>query len=137
MPAPGRGFHVSSVTIQVNGVAQTREVEPRMLLVHFLRDELGLTGTHVGCDTSQCGACTVKGLYVDAVRLPDPPFAAFVRSRHAHAKIRSLDASAAKNLKGVLAVHTGKYLIDPGVKPIPVGWLLPGWKIPPRHALAV
>jgi len=50
---------VSSVTIQVNGVAQTREVEPRMLLVHFLRDELGLTGTHVGCDTSQCGACTV------------------------------------------------------------------------------
>jgi aerobic carbon-monoxide dehydrogenase small subunit len=50
---------VSSVTIQVNGVAETREVEPRMLLVHFLRDELGLTGTHVGCDTSQCGACTV------------------------------------------------------------------------------
>ena len=50
---------MSSVTIQVNGVAQTREVEPRMLLVHFLRDELGLTGTHVGCDTSQCGACTV------------------------------------------------------------------------------
>jgi carbon-monoxide dehydrogenase small subunit len=50
---------VSSVTIQVNGLAQTREVEPRMLLVHFLPDELGLTGTHVGCDTSQCGACTV------------------------------------------------------------------------------
>jgi aerobic carbon-monoxide dehydrogenase small subunit len=45
--------------MKVNGVAQTREVEPRMLLVHFLRDELGLTGTHVGCDTSQCGACTV------------------------------------------------------------------------------
>jgi carbon-monoxide dehydrogenase small subunit len=36
-----------------------RDVEPRMLLVHFLRDELGLTGTHIGCDTSQCGACTV------------------------------------------------------------------------------
>ena len=50
---------MSSVTIQVNGVAETREVEPRMLLVHFLRDALGLTGTHVGCDTSQCGACTV------------------------------------------------------------------------------
>ena len=50
---------MSSITIQVNGAAATREVEPRMLLVHFLRDELGLTGTHVGCDTSQCGACTV------------------------------------------------------------------------------
>jgi len=50
---------VSSIAIEVNGVAQTREVEPRVLLVHFLRDVLGLTGTHVGCDTSQCGACTV------------------------------------------------------------------------------
>ena len=50
---------MSSISINVNGVAQTRDVEPRMLLVHFLRDALGLTGTHVGCDTSQCGACTV------------------------------------------------------------------------------
>jgi carbon-monoxide dehydrogenase small subunit len=50
---------VTSVTLEVNGTAQTREVEPRILLVHFLRDVLGLTGTHVGCDTSQCGACTV------------------------------------------------------------------------------
>jgi len=48
-----------SVTINVNGNSQTREVEARVLLVHFLRDTLGLTGTHVGCDTSQCGACTV------------------------------------------------------------------------------
>ena len=50
---------MSSVTIDVNGASQAREVEPRLLLVHFLRDVLGLTGTHVGCDTSQCGACTV------------------------------------------------------------------------------
>jgi aerobic carbon-monoxide dehydrogenase small subunit len=50
---------VTSVTLEVNGTSQTREVEPRLLLVHFLRDVLGLTGTHVGCDTSQCGACTV------------------------------------------------------------------------------
>ncbi len=48
-----------SVTITVNGVPETREIESRVLLVHFLRDVLGLTGTHVGCDTSQCGACTV------------------------------------------------------------------------------
>ena len=48
------------VRITVNGKLQERDVEPRLLLVHFLRDELGLTGTHVGCDTSSCGACTVR-----------------------------------------------------------------------------
>jgi len=48
-----------SVSVEVNGVRHEREVEPRLLLVHFLRDHLGLTGTHVGCDTSNCGACTV------------------------------------------------------------------------------
>ncbi len=47
------------VSVKINGVAQTREVEPRLLLVDFLRDVAGLTGTHVGCDTSICGACTV------------------------------------------------------------------------------
>lgn len=47
------------VTLTVNGKSYTRDVEPRMLLVDFLRDELGLTGTNIGCDTSQCGACTV------------------------------------------------------------------------------
>ncbi|HTE63449.1 MAG TPA: (2Fe-2S)-binding protein [Solirubrobacteraceae bacterium] len=47
------------VSVTVNGQPQTAEVEPRLLLVHFLRDTLGLTGTHVGCDTSNCGACTV------------------------------------------------------------------------------
>jgi carbon-monoxide dehydrogenase small subunit len=47
------------VTLTVNGKSFTRDVEPRLLLVDFLRDELGLTGTNVGCDTSQCGACTV------------------------------------------------------------------------------
>lgn len=47
------------VTITVNGETRRREVEPRMLLVEFLREELRLTGTHIGCDTSYCGACTV------------------------------------------------------------------------------
>ena len=47
------------VTVTVNGEARHAEVEPRTLLVHLLRDTLGLTGTHVGCDTSTCGACTV------------------------------------------------------------------------------
>jgi len=48
-----------SLNISVNGAAHSHEVEPRLLLVHFLRDVLGLTGTHVGCETSICGACTV------------------------------------------------------------------------------
>jgi aerobic carbon-monoxide dehydrogenase small subunit len=50
---------MASVSMNVNGQAVTREVEPRTLLVDFLRQHLGLTGTHVGCDTSQCGACVV------------------------------------------------------------------------------
>src|SRR5215469_4414935 len=48
-----------TVTINVNGAPRTVSVEPRKLLVHLIRDDLELTGTHVGCDTSQCGACTV------------------------------------------------------------------------------
>jgi carbon-monoxide dehydrogenase small subunit len=47
------------VRVTVNGRARQADVEPRLLLVHFLRERLGLTGTHVGCDTSNCGACTV------------------------------------------------------------------------------
>ncbi len=47
------------VTIEVNGRTRSADIEPRTLLVQFLRDNLGLTGTHVGCETSQCGACTV------------------------------------------------------------------------------
>jgi len=48
-----------SFTVTVNGESHTAEVEPRLLLVHFLREDLNLTGTHIGCDTSNCGACTV------------------------------------------------------------------------------
>ena len=48
-----------AINLSVNGVSHTDEVEPRMLLVHYLRDVLELTGTHVGCETSLCGACTV------------------------------------------------------------------------------
>lgn len=48
-----------AISINVNGVTQQQEVEPRLLLVHYLRDVLNLTGTHIGCETSLCGACTV------------------------------------------------------------------------------
>jgi len=47
------------ITVNVNGTDYTRDVEPRLLLIHFIRDELALTGSHWGCDTSNCGACTV------------------------------------------------------------------------------
>ena len=47
------------ITVEINGTQRESSVEPRMLLVHYLRDVLGLTGTHVGCETSMCGACTV------------------------------------------------------------------------------
>ncbi len=50
---------LAKISVKVNGVQYSAEVEPRMLLVHFIRDVLGLTGTHVGCDTGNCGACTV------------------------------------------------------------------------------
>ena len=48
-----------AIKVNVNGVERAAEIEPRMLLVHFLRETLRLTGTHIGCDTSHCGACTV------------------------------------------------------------------------------
>src|SRR5918995_3869423 len=57
-PDTGRGPSVR-ITLSVNGEERASEVEPRRLLVHHLRDDLGLTGTNVGCDTSSCGACTV------------------------------------------------------------------------------
>jgi len=53
------GTDMQKISVTVNGAAYTRDVEPRMLLVDFIRDALGLTGTNIGCDTSQCGACTI------------------------------------------------------------------------------
>jgi carbon-monoxide dehydrogenase small subunit len=50
---------MAKVSVTVNGKVRSADVEPRLLLVHFLRESLNLTGTHIGCDTSQCGACTV------------------------------------------------------------------------------
>ena len=58
---------MTQVNITVNGSATSHDVEPRTLLVHYLRDQLRLTGTHIGCDTSNCGACTVH-LDGDAVK---------------------------------------------------------------------
>jgi aerobic carbon-monoxide dehydrogenase small subunit len=49
-----------SISVTINGTSYTHDVEPRLLLVHFLREVVGLTGTHIGCETSLCGACTVE-----------------------------------------------------------------------------
>ncbi len=50
---------MTEITVTINGKAYTKGVEPRTLLVHFIREHVGLTGTNIGCDTSQCGACTI------------------------------------------------------------------------------
>jgi carbon-monoxide dehydrogenase small subunit len=53
------GVPTVQITVNVNGTSHTDDVEPRTLLVHYIRDSLGLTGTNIGCDTSSCGACTL------------------------------------------------------------------------------
>ena len=58
-PAAGADVPVRRITVEVNGESRTMDVEPRLLLVHMLRQGLNLTGTHSGCDTTSCGACTV------------------------------------------------------------------------------
>jgi carbon-monoxide dehydrogenase small subunit len=59
LPSPTKGARVRRIAVTVNGERREAEVEPRQLLVYFLREQLGLTGTTVGCDTSSCGSCTV------------------------------------------------------------------------------
>jgi len=58
-PATSAGQKLRKIKVMVNGAAHEVEVEPRTLLVHFLRENLAMTGTHIGCDTTNCGACTV------------------------------------------------------------------------------
>jgi aerobic carbon-monoxide dehydrogenase small subunit len=74
------------VTVTVNGRDHTRQVEPRLLLVHLLRDELGLTGTHWGCDTSNCGACVV---WMDEVPVKSCTVLAAMAAGH---RIRTVEA---------------------------------------------
>src|SRR5215212_1260644 len=80
---------------------------------------------------------TGRGQYTDDITLPGQTWAAFVRSPHAHARIRSIDASAALALPGVHRVYTGADLKASGVNAIPVGWLLPDIKIGEHLVLAV
>ncbi len=79
---------------------------------------------------------TGRGVYVDDIKLPGTLHASFVRSPYAHARIRSVDVSAARAMPGVQAIYTGKDLADGGVGPIPAGWLLPGLIPTDRRAIA-
>lgn len=74
-------------TVTVNNEEYTRDVEPRVLLVHFLRDELGLTGTHWGCDTSNCGACVV---WLDDVAMKSCTVLAVMADGHAVRTVEDL-----------------------------------------------
>lgn len=73
------------IDIEINGNTYEREIEPRMLLVHFIRDEIGLTGTHWGCDTSNCGTCVV---WLDGTPVKSCTVLAAMASGH---KIRTVE----------------------------------------------
>jgi carbon-monoxide dehydrogenase large subunit len=80
---------------------------------------------------------TGKGVYTDDVKLPGQTHAVFVRSPHAHARLRRVDVSKARQVPGVVAAFTGKDLADGGVGPLPCGWLVPDLKIPEYRVLGV
>ncbi|WAL69787.1 (2Fe-2S)-binding protein [Amycolatopsis cynarae] len=79
------------ISVTVNGQVHRREVEPRLLLVHFLRDTLGLTGTHWGCDTSNCGACVV---WLDEVPVKSCTVLAVMADGH---RVRTVEGLAGKD----------------------------------------
>jgi carbon-monoxide dehydrogenase large subunit len=79
---------------------------------------------------------TGRGVYTDDVKLPGQTHAVFVRSPHAHARVKRVDLSAARRVPGVVAAFSGKDLADGGVNPLPCGWLLPDIKIPEYRSIA-
>src|ERR671932_350905 len=79
---------------------------------------------------------TGRGTYTDDIKIPGATYAAFVRSPFAHARVRAVDATAARSLPGVVTVFTGQDMLNGGVQPMPVGWLLPNMKIAVRRVLA-
>ncbi|MCL6608847.1 MAG: (2Fe-2S)-binding protein [Geminicoccaceae bacterium] len=103
------------LTLTVNGRSVERLVEPRLLLVHFLREELGLTGTHIGCETSHCGACTVD---LDGVSVKS----CTVLAVQAQGKeVRTIEGIAAPD--GTLHVLQEKFREHHGLQ---CGWCTPG-----------
>jgi aerobic carbon-monoxide dehydrogenase small subunit len=83
---------IHSIAVNVNGSRIAADVEPRLLLVYFLREQTGLTGTHIGCDTSQCGACTVQ---MDGVTVKSCTLLAVQADGHSVTTIEGLESSSA------------------------------------------
>jgi aerobic carbon-monoxide dehydrogenase small subunit len=92
------------ITVTVNGQEYTRDVEPRLLLVHFLRDTLGLTGTHWGCDTSNCGVCVV---HLDGVPVKSCTVLAVMADGHQVSTVEGLASGAELDpiQQGFVACH--------------------------------
>ncbi|HEX6872425.1 MAG TPA: (2Fe-2S)-binding protein [Micromonosporaceae bacterium] len=92
------------ITVRVNGEAYSRDVQPRLLLVHLLRDELGLTGTHWGCDTSNCGVCTVT---LDGVPVKSCTVLAVMADGHEVGTVEGLETEAGLDpvQQGFVACH--------------------------------
>jgi xanthine dehydrogenase iron-sulfur cluster and FAD-binding subunit A len=90
------------VSIKVNGTLYERDIDPRMLLVHFIREEINLTGTNIGCDTSQCGACTVHmdGKSLKSCTVQEPSnlnFQFSFKALSCNLKLKVSDSNFAKN----------------------------------------
>jgi carbon-monoxide dehydrogenase small subunit len=111
------------VTVTVNGQSYTRDIEPRMLLVHFLRDELVLTGTHWGCDTSNCGVCTVL---VDGLPAKSCTMLAAMASGHEIRTVEGLEGA-----DGLDPVQQG-FMTEHGLQ---CGFCTPGMMITARALL--
>ena len=110
------------IAMTVNGKAAAADVDPRTLLVDFLRTNLGLTGTHIGCDTAQCGACTVhmNGRAIKACNV------LAVQAQGAAVDVRPLTARPILAQPGAWALHQGS---EGPERRRPVGGLTPGGSI--------
>ncbi len=111
------------VTVTVNGEEHTSEVEPRLLLVHYLRDHLGLTGTHWGCDTTNCGACTV---WLDGVPVKSCTVLTAMASGHEVRTVESLEVD------GVLDPVQQGFMQEHGLQ---CGFCTPGMMMTARRLL--
>jgi carbon-monoxide dehydrogenase small subunit len=111
------------VSMHVNGAEVSGDVEPRLLLVHFLRDHLGLTGTHWGCDTSNCGACTV---WVDGTPVKSCTMLTAMASGRSVRTVEDLDAG------GQLDALQDAFMIEHGLQ---CGFCTPGMLMTGRWLL--
>jgi carbon-monoxide dehydrogenase small subunit len=111
------------VTMTVNGASITRDIEPRMLLVHFLRDELGLTGTHWGCDTSNCGVCVV---HLDGIPVKSCTVLAAMADGHEVGTVEGLEQG------GELDPVQQGFMNEHGLQ---CGFCTPGMMLTARHLL--